>query len=166
METLTYRQGNLNDLQQLKSLGINSYSQYSEILSGENWIKFHNSLQDEEELAELISKATVFVCEINNLIIGMVCFISSGNPTEIFQHDWCYLRRLGVNQSFRGKGIAKKLTQLCITYAKETNENTIALHTSEIMNHARSMYESIGFKQIKEINNLFGKRYWLYSMQL
>jgi ribosomal protein S18 acetylase RimI-like enzyme len=71
-----------------------------------------------------------------------------------------------VHPQFRGRGIAKELTAFCIKYAKETNEKTIALHTSEFMHAARHTYESLGFAKLKEIDPIFGKRYWLYTMQL
>jgi ribosomal protein S18 acetylase RimI-like enzyme len=32
------------------------------------------------------------------------------------------------------------------------------------MNAARSTYEKLGFNQVKELEKLFGKRYWLYLL--
>lgn len=73
---------------------------------------------------------------------------------------------VAVNPKYRGHGISKKLTQNCIVYATKNGETTIALHTSEFMNAARYIYESLGFERIKELEPLFGKRYWLYQLEL
>ena len=37
VEKLNYRQGSIHDVNQIKELSIVSYSQYSEILTPENW---------------------------------------------------------------------------------------------------------------------------------
>ena len=96
----------------------------------------------------------------------MAYVIPKGNPTDIFQEDWSYIRMVGVNPNYNGNGIGKRLTQLCIDHAKETGENVVALHTSEFMDAARHIYESMGFKQIRELEPRLGKRYWLYQLEL
>jgi ribosomal protein S18 acetylase RimI-like enzyme len=96
----------------------------------------------------------------------MAFLLPSGNPTEIFENDWSYIRMVGVHPGYTGRGIARKLTEECIKLAGELNENIIALHTSEFMDAARHLYESIGFKRLKEIPNRLGKRYWLYTLDI
>ncbi|HNA97805.1 MAG TPA: hypothetical protein PK421_11240, partial [Chitinophagaceae bacterium] len=56
--------------------------------------------------------------------------------------------------------------QLCIDMALQNNETEMALHTSEMMDAARFIYESIGFKIFREIDSRLGKRYWLYKLDL
>jgi ribosomal protein S18 acetylase RimI-like enzyme len=89
-----------------------------------------------------------------------------GNPTDVFKSEWCYLRWVGVHPDYEGRGIAKTLTKLCIDHAISTNEQTIALHTSEFMDAARHIYESLGFTIQNEIPTVYGKKYWLYTMKL
>ena len=55
---------------------------------------------------------------------------------------------------------------MCIDNARENGEKIIGLHTSEVMDTARHMYESLGFTVYKEIDRIFGVRYWLYNMNL
>jgi ribosomal protein S18 acetylase RimI-like enzyme len=162
---LTYRKADLSDFDKLKFLGKESYAEFSEVLTAENWDKMNSFLESDIELIKLIDQSVVFVCQRESNIVGMIYFIPSGNPTELFQKNWSYIRFLGVNTKFRGNGIGKKLTELCIEYAKETNEKNIALHTSEFMNSARTIYEKKGFQKIKEIRYL-GKRYWIYLLNL
>lgn len=73
---------------------------------------------------------------------------------------------VGVNPKYAGMGIGKQLSQMCIDYAIETDEDYIALHTSEFMDAARHVYENLGFKKLREIDARFGKRYWIYIMDL
>ncbi len=162
---LKYRKANSSDFDKLKSLGIESYSEFSEVLTDTNWNKMNSFLKSNDNLNKLIKQSAVFVCEKESDIVGMIYLVPSGNPTELFQENWSYIRFLGVNKEFRGNGIGKKLTDLCLKYAKETNEKHIALHTSEFMHAARAIYEKIGFRKTKEIEYL-GKRYWIYLFEM
>jgi ribosomal protein S18 acetylase RimI-like enzyme len=163
---MRYRIATLHDKEKLQNLGLNSYGQFKNILTEENWNKLHSFLTNENSYADLLSNSRCFVCETNDEIIGMAYLVPRGNPTDIFQAGWSYIRMVGVNTKFAGKGIGKKLIQMCIDFAKETNESIIALHTSEFMDIARHIYESIGFKQIKELEPRLGKKYWLYMLDL
>ena len=163
---MNYREGTFEDKDRLQKLGLNSYGQFQTVLTEENWNKLRAFLTGENTYSELLSKSKCFVCEDNQEIIGMAFLIPGGNPTEIFHKDWCYLRMVGVDTKYAGKGTANKLIQLCINHAKENKEKIMALHTSEFMDAARHIYEKIGFKQIAEIPPRLGKKYWLYTFAL
>ena len=162
----SYREGDIRDLLQIQQLAIASYGQYKKILTEENWKQLSQFLDDEKTFVELIKMSHPFVCVTGGAIVGMAFLIASGNPTEIFQHNWSYIRMVGVHPANTGQGIARKLTILCIEKAKSLDEKIIALHTSEFMDAARHLYESIGFTMLKEIPPRFGKRYWLYNLNL
>jgi len=160
-----FRKADLSDQDNLRSLGQESYAEFSKVLTPENWSKMNASLENNDGLTQLIEQSVVYVCEKDSEIIGMIYLVPSGNPTELFHENWSYIRFLGVSTKFRGFGIGKKLTDLCIHYAKETNEKYIALHTSEFMDAARAIYEKAGFIKTKEIEYL-GKKYWIYLLDL
>jgi ribosomal protein S18 acetylase RimI-like enzyme len=164
--TFKYRSATLIDKEQLKVLGIISYGQFANILTPENFNELNNNLNNEDKLIELITISTCYVCLDKDLIIGMAYLIPNGNPADIFKAEWSYIRMVGVNPHYQGQGIAKTLTQMCIDKAKQTNEKTIALHTSEFMDAARHIYESLGFKVLQEIEPRLGKKYWLYTLDL
>ncbi len=164
---MTYRQGNINDLPQLKKLALTSWSRFKADLTEENWLLLKNSLKDDKTYTELLLKATCFVCENNAAeIIGMGFLVPHGNPTEIYDSSWCYIRFLTVDPNYSGKGIGKCLTKKCIQLAIDNNEKTIALHTSELMHNAMHIYESNGFKIVRELEPRLGKRYWLYTLEI
>jgi ribosomal protein S18 acetylase RimI-like enzyme len=164
-QIFTYRQSGIDDLTKLKNLGIISYSEYASVLSKKNWNKLNTILHDEERLAILMNKSTVFVCESGQEIVGMIFYFPHGNPTEIFDADWAYIRFLGVDPAYRSHGIGKQLTKLCINLAVQTHEKTIALHTGDFMSSARKMYKQMGFER-KGAFEQFGKKYWIYNFKL
>ncbi len=162
---LKYRKADLSDFDQLKSLGKESYAEFSQVLDAENWTKMNAFLNSDIGLSQLIKQSAVYICEKQSEIIGMIYLVPSGNPTKLFKSNWSYIRFLGVNTQHRGKGIGKTLTDLCMEHAKKTNEQYIALHTSEFMDSARSIYEKKGFVKTKEFQYL-GKTYWIYLFKL
>ncbi len=161
-----FREASISDIDNLKQLVLDSYGQFENILSRDNWEKMYSFLNSEQSYLELLSKSTCFICEFEAKIVGMAYLISKGNPTEIFDKDWTYIRMVGVHPNFTGNGIGKKLTKMCIDFAKHQNETVIALHTSEFMDSARHIYENLGFQIAKELNLNYGKKYWLYILYL
>ncbi len=162
---LTYRYITLGDLEQVKHLGLVSYGQFSELL-GEGWDKMKANLSNDENWKKIIEGSTGFACCDGNKIVGMAFIIASGNPWDIFKAEWSYIRMVGVDPPYGGKGIAKKLTNMCIDHAKKNGEKIVALHTSEFMDAARHIYETAGFKILQPIEPRFGKKYWLYTLEL
>ncbi len=164
--TLTYRQGSLADKDQLKHLGIISYGQYKPQMAPEHFEMMDRNLHNDENVAALINSSRCFVCLDGDRIVGMAYLVPSGHPWDVFEADWSYIRMVGVDPAYQGKGIARRLTLQCIDFAKQNNEKLIALHTSEMMDAARHIYESLGFERIREIPLRLGKKYWLYQLKL
>lgn len=166
MKELNYRTATSSDLKQLQQLGLLAYGQYKSNITQENWEKWEAGFKSDENFLNLLNIATCFVCEYANEIVGMAFLIPSGNPFLYFPSEWSYIRYVGVNPAFEGYGIGKKLTQQCIDLAKNSGEKTIALHTSEFQNAARHIYESIGFIKQKELEPVFGKVFYIYTMEI
>jgi ribosomal protein S18 acetylase RimI-like enzyme len=161
---MEYREGNFDDVAELQKLALISYGQFQNTLTEENWNKLRAHITNENLFPHLLKTSKGFVCEHDKEIVGMAFLVPKGNPTEIFDKDWSYIRMVGVDPKFGGKGIGKMLTQMCIDFAKSSDEKVIALHTSEYMNAARHIYESLGFKKIRELEPRYGKRYWIYTL--
>lgn len=167
METpLHYREGTLADKEQLMQIAVAAYSPFAAVLAPEQWARMDGFLHDEEKLIALINQSKCFACLDGDRIVGVAYFIPHGNPWDIFPAEWSYVRMVGVHPDYRGRGIARTLTAQCIAQARATGEKIIALHTSEYMDAARHVYESLGFRVLKEIEPRFGKRYWLYTIDL
>lgn len=162
----SYRKATYDDLQGLRQVGLAAYGTFQPVLSEEGWNRLNKNLQDEDVYRELMGKSTCIVCVLDEKVIGMAYYVPNGNPTDIYPADWCYVRMVGVLPDFVGKGIGKELMRQCVQLARDTNEKTIGLHTSEFMDAARHIYEKMGFVQVKELAQRFGKRYWLYSLEV
>ncbi len=162
---MKYREGNSDDVAGLQKLALISYGRFQNALTEENWNKLKSHLINKNLFPDLLKISKGLVCEHQNEIVGMAFLVPKGNPTEIFEADWSYIRMVGVHPDFGGIGIGKTLTQMCIDFAKSWDEKVIALHTSEYMNAARHIYESLGFKQIRELEPRYGKRYWIYKLE-
>lgn len=163
---LHYREGKIEEIDKLKELGLASYVQFENELTEDNWVKMKVHLSSINFYSDLLNCSTCFVCEDHNELVGMVYLVHKGNPTDIFDKEWCYIRMLGVAPEYSGLGIGKRLIQMCLDFAAEKNEHLIALHTSEFMNAAKYIYEKIGFRAIKELSPCYGKNYWLYLLDL
>ncbi|WP_338360067.1 GNAT family N-acetyltransferase [Yeosuana marina] len=164
---LSYRTGKPKDLIHLKKLAILSWGHYKKELTPENWTKLSAILNDDNNYQTLLDQSHTVVCETEDKeIIGMAYIVLSGNPTEIYDKNWSYIRFLSVHPNYEGQGIGRKLTKQCIDIAKANNEKHIALHTSIMMKKARQLYESLGFEILREIEPRLGKKYWLYLLNL
>jgi ribosomal protein S18 acetylase RimI-like enzyme len=162
----TFRNATIADIEKLKRIGLNSFGNFKNQLTEDNWEKLKNYLTGENTYPELLSQSTCFVCQHVNDVVGMAFLIPKGNPTEVFQEDWAYLRMVGVDAAYAGKGLGRRLIEICIDHARTTGEKIIALHTSEFMDTARHLYESMGFNKVKELPSRLGKKYWLYTLEL
>jgi ribosomal protein S18 acetylase RimI-like enzyme len=163
---LIYREGSISQKELLQQLGILSYNQFSQILEPADWQTMNRFLHNDKMWTQLVNNSAIFVCGHDKRIIGMAYLVPSGNPTHIYPADWSYVRMVGVHPEYRGKGIAKRLTQMCVDHARQTNEKIVGLHTSEKMDDARHIYENIGFKIDKELDPIYGMKYCLYKLEL
>ena len=161
-----FRSGNSDDIDQIKKLTLYSYMQFRKVISDENARVWEESLGNEITYKELFLIARCFVSEYKGNIVGCAFLIPHGNPYKWFQSDWAYIRLVAVHPDCKGNGVGKQLTQLCIDAATSAGEKTIALHTSEFQNAARHIYESMGFIKLMDLELMFGKQYYLYTLRL
>ncbi len=145
---MKYRQGITDDLKGIKELAICSWRQFQKELTVDNWQSLYNNISNDNTYLDLLASSYCLICETENKeIVGMAFIVPSGKQHDIFEKEWAVIRFVSVDPAFGGQGIGKKLTEMCIELAKQNNEKTIALHTSEMMDCARHIYENFGFKE-------------------
>jgi ribosomal protein S18 acetylase RimI-like enzyme len=166
MEQLAYRSGTKADKSEIQRLIVAAYGQYSHLFTPGHRTAWNKGLHNEENVDGLLERSRFFVCETEGKLVGMAFLLPSGNPTDIYPADWSYIRMVGVQPGYEGRGIARTLTTMCMEEAQRLGETTIALHTSEFMDAARHIYGSLGFREVKEIPERFGKKYWLFKREL
>lgn len=162
----TFRYGTSDDIEQIMKVTLNAYMQFRNVISDENARVWEESLGNEMTYKELFLIARCFISEYKGKIVGSAFLIPHGNPDKWFQSDWAYIRLVAVHSDYKGKGIGKQLIQLCIDAATSAGEKTIALHTSEFQNAARHIYDSMGFIKLMDLELMFGKQYYLYTLRL
>src|SRR5690348_1908382 len=95
--TLVYRQAGPEDAASLARLADVSWKRFESVLDAQDWVGFHQALNkvNYESLAQTTYGA---VCEHEKEgIVGMAFLVPSGNPTDIFPADWCYVRMVTVH---------------------------------------------------------------------
>jgi len=166
-KSLHYRDGNIDDLNQIIQLAYVSWIEFKSELTEENWNQLEGLLKESNTYIYLLNRSQCILCETSEKeVVGMAFLFPNGNPTDIYEETWSYIRFVSVQPDFRGQKIGKTLTEKCIQYAKDNKEKFVALHTSEMMGKAISIYEKLGFTIKRELEPRLGKRYWLYILKL
>ena len=89
-------------------------------------------------------RAVYFIAEEENIILGGAGIRKLIGSVE----NICELQRMFLAPEARGKGIGKKLMELCLQKAKEFSYKTIYLETFSQSAAAISLYEKTGFHPI------------------
>ena len=164
--SVLYRRVEVKDLAALQSLALAAYARLKSHITPANWEKMKGVITAEENFPYMIRNCFGFVGEEQERLLGMAFLVPSGNPTRIYSKDTSYIRMVGVHPEAGGKGIAQFLTRLCMEKAKETGEKSISLHTAEVMDAARHIYEKLGFQKIRLLDEHYGLPYWLYEYKI
>lgn len=64
------------------------------------------------------------------------------------------IRLLGVNPRHRGLGAGKALAIACIRLARENGHSQVILHTTQVMQIAWELYETLGFVRSEDLDFL------------
>ena len=112
---LSYRQGTIDDLPDLKQLALKSWTPFQHELTDEHWNSLNKTISNDKTYEALIEQSTCIVCVAGSAqIIGMAFLVPNGNPTDIYLKEWSYIRFVSVDPAFGGQGIGSKLTIQCI----------------------------------------------------
>lgn len=84
----------------------------------------------------------VFFAIKNDQVIATVAMVHPKN--KVFE-----LAKMTVAKEFRGLGIANKLMDRCIEFAKDNDADKIFLITNSSLLIARNLYDKYGFKEIE-----------------
>lgn len=132
------------DSSQVNALALRAWRQYKS-----HYPEWDAAKASIGKMASLSKTGHIFVAEREKAIVGAVAYMPPGSPrADFFKADWALIRLLVVDPVQRGQGIGRRLTDKCISLALAQKVEAIALHTSEVMEVALSMYERIGFKRV------------------
>jgi ribosomal protein S18 acetylase RimI-like enzyme len=109
------------------------------------WLDEHGLYEPVDE-AQLIDPngtilgigGAIFVALDGDTVIGTAAVIPHG-PGEL------ELAKLTVDPAARGRGVARRLTEVCLTHARREGARRLVLVSSTRLSAAIRLYESIGF---------------------
>ena len=116
---------------------------------------FHNigefTNKPDTELIVVVSPEDKIVAAV--VFFGDMQHYGSGG-TATLEKNAAGFRLLAVESSARGQGLGRMLTNECIRRAKEKKLSQVIIHTTQAMQQAWKMYESIGFKRSEDLDFL------------
>jgi len=142
---LLIREAGAGDLEAVESLVKGAYLEYRELVPGEAWEKWMESVSQ----AINAGAGLLLVAEVEGAIQGVVQFFPDASRSG--QGRWPVgsgtIRLLAVRPEARGQGLGARLTRECLRRARELKLPTIFLYTGRFMLAARHIYEKLGFKR-------------------
>lgn len=144
---ITIQEGKRTEVETIRNLIVDSYIQYKDEFESERWERYFQELitaVDNEQIDSLL------VAKSKNTILGTVQLfpngtVAYGEPTLKMNHP--IIRFLAVHPKGRGLGIAKKLLDCSIEYARKKEATHISLHTTDMMKDAVKLYRKYGFER-------------------
>lgn len=110
------------------------------------WLERYNLMEpaEEEQLADpqkyfLDCGGQIFVALQNGRVIGTCAVLPHGA-------DAVELAKLTVASEFRGHGIARRLVERCIAYARQEKARYVMLVSNSQLHAALQLYESLGIR--------------------
>lgn len=94
----------------------------------------------------LAKGGVILMAEFDGVIAGTVALKRIDSETFEFT-------KMGVDENFRRKGIAEKLSYASFLKAKELGAKTIILYSNSILKGAILLYEKLGFQHMPVINS-------------
>ncbi len=142
----------------MKKFEINSYSSDSQLINVkklfieyEKYLGIDLCFQDfETELANLPGKyaepeGVILLATVNDEAVGVVAL-------RKIEDGICEMKRLYVQESARGLGIARAFSEKLIELAKAKGYHTMKLDTLARLEAATKLYRSLGFQEVKPYN--------------
>jgi predicted N-acetyltransferase YhbS len=121
-----------------------AYAQFVTDYPQESWQRFYEMVG---RVDGHFDKAQVIVAEVAGRIVATVSFYPDGSLSSQgeWPEGWAGMLRLAVLPEARGLGLGRRLTEECIRRCRESGVPVLALHTTDFMAVAKSMYERMGF---------------------
>ena len=129
------------------------FTEYTDMLvEGESRFKQYLDIQNyDDELNDLEHKygmpdGRLYIAKDGERPVGCIGF-------KRLDGEGCEMKRLYVVPEYRGRGLARFLTELAISEAKAAGYGFILLDTLPFLVGAQKLYESMGFYRIEKYND-------------
>lgn len=154
---LTIRDLRPDESDALGRLLVDAYSRLEGFPTPAEQPKYYEMLADIGSFATRpATRVLVALTPDGELAGGVVCFAdmaqygSGGTATTV--RNASGIRLLGVDPKFRKTGAGRTLTNACIQLAREAGHDQVILHTTQAMQIAWGLYESLGFTRSDDLD--------------
>ena len=127
-------------------------SAYSEYLSRLPEERHQRYLDRTADVRGRLNDSELYVAERNGRVVGTITLFpnKAGESVQGWPEGWTGVRVLGVLPEARGLGIGRALVEHAIGRSRELAAVAVGLHTTEMMEVARALYERMGFVRVPE----------------
>jgi ribosomal protein S18 acetylase RimI-like enzyme len=148
-KSILIRNARSDELDEVSLLLKDAYQQYENFIRPEAWKSY---LEDITDVRSRLGESDLIVAELNHRLVGSVTLYLDGSHSfpEAWPRGWAMVRLLAVHPAYRGQGIGRALMEECIRRCRQSKVAVIGLHTTEVMDIARQMYERMGFERFPE----------------
>jgi ribosomal protein S18 acetylase RimI-like enzyme len=151
--TASLRDAHPHELDAIGAMMVAAYAEFMPPTPVPEWRAYEDEIRD---VRRRLPDATLIVAEDVGRLLGAVTYYpdATKETNTRWPPSWAVFRLLAVHPDARGRGIGRRLTEECIRRACATGREAIGLHTTQLMNVARAMYERIGFVRVPELDFL------------
>jgi N-acetylglutamate synthase-like GNAT family acetyltransferase len=146
---LLIRNVRLEEIKEVSALLGEAYQQYENLIRPEAWKHYQEDIVD---VCSRLDESDLIVAERDGRLVGCVTLYLDAERAMpgVWLADSAVIRLLAVHPAYRNRGIGRALMEECISRCRQANIKVIGLHTTEIMDIARQMYERMGFARVPE----------------
>ncbi|UCG69606.1 MAG: GNAT family N-acetyltransferase [Thermoplasmata archaeon] len=151
MNGLTIREGVLRDRASLDELFREELEYHMNLQP--DVFKIPDTVVSEKWLKAIINDNNIFlgISEYNGKIVGAILYKIDKNPEDniLKERKFVYVEDMIVSESFRGKGIGKKLLNYAIKHVKTKDIKEIEIDVGDNNEVGLRFYKEQGFKTIR-----------------
>lgn len=132
------------------------------------------SPEERRGLAERVRATTtdpgpgiVIVAVQGDRVVGSLVYNSSGaGQHPLFPEGWAFIRSVGVDDAFTGRGIGRRLVSACIDRAHAEGAKWLGLYAADANTIAVRLYRDMGFREMRDAPPYWGLTYRVYGLRL
>jgi GNAT superfamily N-acetyltransferase len=147
-----FREARREDRASIVALTLSAYAEYEEHLAPENFAAYmddiRRTLQEDNRPTYLLGEENDRLA-VSALLYPPGCQIYSDLPAGAESAE---LRLLAVSPDCRRSGYGRTMVEECIRRARTLGAQGLSLHTSDIMQGAMALYETMGFRRAHELD--------------
>jgi ribosomal protein S18 acetylase RimI-like enzyme len=115
------------------------------VVAGSDWERYLERIRD---LPGRAGRTVIVVAEDGGRLVGSATLELEGRTeadAEPLPPDVAHIRMLGVHPDARGRGVGRRLMEACEARALAAGRTVMTLNTTQRMEAAQRMYESMGY---------------------